>query len=179
MFQKIAKHRANDASNDVHRPSLHAHKESQKPEDLREIEPEQSLDLSQASGFREEITSSNAEEEDSDVDEEAERISSEMEATNQCHFCDYRAPVPWVHPSKGTNLSGRDIWDHVWAEHPRESEQFAWFSQHRSLGAVYPPGNDPSVWAYVEYLWLALLGSNEPIGSVISQTLCSLWLFAK
>ena len=103
----------------------HAHKESQKPEDLREIEPDQSLDLSQASGFREEITSSNAEEEDSDVDEEAERISSEMEATNRCHFCDYRAPVPWVHPSKGTNLSGRDIWDHVWAEHPRESERFA------------------------------------------------------
>ena len=103
----------------------HAHKESQKPEDLREIEPDQSLDLSQASGFREEITSSNAEEEDSDVDEEAERISSEMEATNRCHFCNYRAPVPWVHPSKGTNLSGRDIWDHVWAEHPRESERFA------------------------------------------------------
>ena len=67
---------------------------SQKPEDLREMEPDQSLDLSQASSFREEIISSNAEEEDSDVDEEAERISSEMEATNQCHFCDYRAPVP-------------------------------------------------------------------------------------
>ena len=52
----------------------HAHKESQKPEDLREIEPEQSLDLSQASGFLEEITSSNAEKEESDIDEEAKRI---------------------------------------------------------------------------------------------------------
>ena len=103
----------------------HAHKESQKPEDLREFEPDQSLDLSQASSFREEIISSNAGEEDSDVDEEAERISSEMEATNQCHFCDYRAPVPWVHPSKGTNLSGMDIWNHVEAEHPREMERFA------------------------------------------------------
>ena len=41
------------------------------------------------------------------------------------YFCDYRAPVPWVHPSKGTNLSGRDIWVHAWAEHPRESERFA------------------------------------------------------
>ena len=36
-----------------------------------------------------------------------------------------KAPVPWVHPSKGVNLSGSDIWDHVWAEHPRETDWFA------------------------------------------------------
>ena len=32
--------------------------------------------------------------------------------------------VPWIHPSKGDNLSGMDIWDHVWSEQPKESEWF-------------------------------------------------------
>ena len=68
-------------------------------------------------------TSHIAEEEEPDV-EEIERIRSILETTNHCYFCDYQAPVPWVHPSKGDNLSGRDIWDHVWAEHPRETDWF-------------------------------------------------------
>ena len=43
--------------------------------------------------------------------EEVERIRSILEETNKCYLCEYRAPVPWVHPSKGVNLSGMDIWD--------------------------------------------------------------------
>jgi len=98
--------------------------EMQKPEVLRQLEHNQSLDISCASSKREEISSFNAEEEEPDV-EEIERIRSVLEKTNHCYFCDYQAPVPWVHPSKGDNLSGRDIWDHVWAEHPRETDWFA------------------------------------------------------
>ena len=103
----------------------HAHKESQKPETLRDLEHDQSLNLSSASSNREEISSSfNADGEEPDV-EEIERIRSVLETTNQCYFCNYKAPVPWVHPSKGDNLSGRDIWDHVWAKHPSETDWFA------------------------------------------------------
>ena len=96
----------------------------QNPEVLRQLEPDQSLDISCASSKREEISSFNAEEEEPDV-EEIERIRSILETTNQCYFCGYQAPVPWVHPSKGDNLSGRDIWDHVWAKHPLETDWFA------------------------------------------------------
>ena len=103
----------------------HAHKESQKPETLRDLEHDRSLDLSSASSNRDEISSSfNADGEEPDV-EEIERIRSSLETTNQCYFCNYKAPVPWVHPSKGVNLSGSDIWDHVWAKHPRETDWFA------------------------------------------------------
>ena len=103
----------------------HAHKESQKPETLRDLEHDRSLDLSSASSNRDEISSSfNADSEEPDV-EEIERMRSSLETTNQCYFCNYKAPVPWVHPSKGDNLSGRDIWDHVWAKHPRETDWFA------------------------------------------------------
>ena len=98
--------------------------ELQKPEVLRQLEHDQSLDISCASSKREETSFFNAEEEEPDV-EEIERIRSILETTNQCYFCDYQAPVPWVHPSKGDNLSGRDIWDHVWAKHPRETDWFA------------------------------------------------------
>ena len=73
---------------------------------------------------REEISSVNADSEEPDV-EEVERIRSVPEETNKCYFCEYKAPVPWIHPSKGDNLSGMDIWDHVWSEHPQESEWFA------------------------------------------------------
>ena len=59
-------------------------------------------------------------------EEEVERIRSILEETNKCYFCEYKAPVPWIHPSKGDNLSGMDIWDHVWSVHPQESEWFAW-----------------------------------------------------
>ena len=96
----------------------------QNPEVLRQLEQDQSLDISCASSKREEISSFNAEEEEPDV-EEIERIRSILETTNQCYFCGYQAPVPWVHPSKGDNLSGRDIWDHVWAKHPLETDWFA------------------------------------------------------
>ena len=58
-------------------------------------------------------------------EEEVERIRSILEETNKCYFCEYKAPVPWIHPSKGDNLSGMDIWDHVWSVHPQESEWFA------------------------------------------------------
>ena len=54
-----------------------------------------------------------------------ERIRSILEDPNKCYFCEYKAPVPRVHPSKGVNLSGIDIWDHVWSNHPKESEWFA------------------------------------------------------
>ena len=57
--------------------------------------------------------------------EEVERMQKVLEETNKCIFCGYEAPVAWVHPSKGDNLSGNDIWDHVWANHPIESEWFA------------------------------------------------------
>ena len=98
--------------------------ELQRPEVLRQLEHDQSLDISCASSKREENSSFNAEEEEPDV-EEIERIRSVLETTNQCYFCGYQAPVPWVHPSKGDNLSGNDIWDHVWAKHPRETDWFA------------------------------------------------------
>ena len=76
----------------------HAHKESQKPETLRDLEHDRSLDLSSASSIRDEISSSfNADGEEPDV-EEIERIRSSMETTNQCFFCNYKVPVPWVHP---------------------------------------------------------------------------------
>ena len=62
--------------------------------------------------------------EDPDV-EDVERMRETLEETNTCIFCGFVAPVAWVHPSKGNNLSGNDIWDHVWAKHPDESEWFA------------------------------------------------------
>ena len=97
-------------------------KGSQKPETLRHSELNQSLNSSLATEEREEISSVNADVEEPDV-EELERIRCILEETNHCYFCE--APVPWIHPSKGVNLSGMDIWDHVWSEHPKESEWFA------------------------------------------------------
>ena len=102
-------------------------KESQKPEVLRHSELNRSLNTSSAYEEREETSSAssvNADNEDPDV-EEVERIRSLLEETNKCYFCEYKAPVPWIHPSKGDNLSGMDIWDHVWSDHPKESEWFA------------------------------------------------------
>ena len=103
----------------------HNHKNTQKPETLRELEHDKSLNSSHVSEVRDEYSSSfNADCEEPD-EEEIERIRGILEGTNQCFFCGYGAPVPWVHPSKGDNLSGRDIWDHVWAEHPKETDWFA------------------------------------------------------
>ena len=99
-------------------------KGSQKPESLRHSELNQSLNSSFAMEEREEISSVNADTEEPDV-EELERIRCILEETNHCYFCEYTAPVPWIHPSKGVNLSGMDIWDHVWSDHPKESEWFA------------------------------------------------------
>ena len=99
-------------------------KESQKPEVLRHSELNQSLNTSSTVEEREEISSVNADAEEPDV-EEVERIRSILEETNKCYFCEYKAPVPWIHPSKGVNLTGMDIWDHVWSVHPKESEWFA------------------------------------------------------
>ena len=99
-------------------------KESQKPEVLRHSELNQSLNTSSTVEEREEISSVNADNGEPDV-EEVERIRSILEETNKCYFCEYKAPVPWIHPSKGVNLSGMDIWDHVWSIHPKESEWFA------------------------------------------------------
>ena len=99
-------------------------KESQKPEVLRHSELNQSLNTSSTVEEREEISSVNADAEEPDV-EEVERIRSILEETNKCYFCEYKAPVPWIHPSKGVNLSGMDIWDHVWSVHPKEIEWFA------------------------------------------------------
>ena len=98
--------------------------ESQKPEVLRHSELNRSLNTSSAYEEREETSSVNADNEEPDV-EEVERIRSILEETNKCYFCEYKAPVPWIHPSKGVNLSGMDIWDHVWSDHPKESEWFA------------------------------------------------------
>ena len=100
------------------------HKKSEKPETLRETEQNQSLNLSQASEEREELFPVNADTEVVDA-EEVERMGKTMEETNKCIFCGFEAPVAWVDPSKGNNLSGNDIWDHVWANHPDESEWFA------------------------------------------------------
>ena len=100
------------------------HKESEEPEILREMEQNQSLNFSQASEEREELLPVNADSEDPDV-EDVERMRETLEETNTCIFCGFAAPVAWVHPSKGNNLSGNDIWDHVWAKHPDESEWFA------------------------------------------------------
>ena len=80
--------------------------------------------FSQASKDREELFPVNADMEAVDA-EEVERMGKTMEETNKCIFCGFEAPVAWVHPSKGNNLSGNDIWDHVWANHPDESEWFA------------------------------------------------------
>ena len=114
-----------DFSSDSQRGmKVHIGRSHKNPEVLRDGEHDKSLDLSCASSKREENSSFNAEEEEPDV-EEIERIRSVLETTNQCYFCGYQAPVPWVHPSKGDNLSGRDIWDHVWAKHPRETDWFA------------------------------------------------------
>ena len=99
-------------------------KGTQKPETLRHSELNQSLNSSLATEEREEISSVNADVEEPDV-EELERIRCVLEETNRCYFCEYNAPVPWIHPSKGVNLSGMDIWDHVWSDHPKESEWFA------------------------------------------------------
>ena len=96
---------------------------SQRPETLRHSVLDHSLNSSYPNEEREEISSVNADKEP-DV-EEVERIQSILEETNKCYFCEYEAPVPWIHPSKGDNLSGMDIWDHVWNEHPQESEWFA------------------------------------------------------
>ena len=96
---------------------------SQRPETLRHSVLDHSLNSSYPNEEREEISSVNADKEP-DV-EEVERIQSILEETNKCYFCEYEAPVPWIHPSKGDNLSGMDIWDHVWSEHPQESEWFA------------------------------------------------------
>ena len=97
---------------------------SQRPETLRHSALDHSLNSSYPNEEREEISSVNADSEEPDV-EEVERIRSVLEETNKCYFCEYKAPVPWIHPSKGDNLSGMDIWDHVWSEHPQESEWFA------------------------------------------------------
>ena len=100
-----------------------ASKESQMPEVLRHSELKRSLNTSSAY----ETSSAsfvNAGNEEPDA-EEVERIRSILEETNKCYFCEYKAPVPWIHPSKGVNLSGMDIWDHVWSDHPKESEWFA------------------------------------------------------
>ena len=97
---------------------------TQKPETLRHSELNQSLNSSLETEEREEISSVNADAEEPDV-EEVERIRCILEGTNKCYFCEYKAPVPWIHPSKGDNLSGMDIWDHVWSLHPKESEWFA------------------------------------------------------
>ena len=102
----------------------HKHKNSEKPEILRDLELNQSLNLSHASEEREELSSVNADMEEPDV-EEIEKMREVLEETNKCLFCGFKAAVPWVHPSKGTNLSGMDIWDHVWANHPTETEWFA------------------------------------------------------
>ena len=102
----------------------HKHKNSEKPEILRDLELNQSLNFSHASEEREELSSVNADMEEPDV-EEIENMREVLEETNKCLFCGFKAPVPWVHPSKGSNLSGMDIWDHVWANHPTESEWFA------------------------------------------------------
>ena len=91
---------------------------------MREMEQNQSLNFSQASEEREELLPVNADSEDPNV-EEVERMRETLEETNKCIFCGFVAPVAWVHPSKGNNLSGNDIWDHVWAKHPDESEWFA------------------------------------------------------
>ena len=96
---------------------------------LKDLRPcgtalDHSLNSSYPNEEREEISSVNADSEEPDV-EEVERIRSVLEETNKCYFCEYKAPVPWIHPSKGDNLSGMDIWDHVWSEHPQESEWFA------------------------------------------------------
>ena len=98
--------------------------ESQKPEVLRHSELNRSLNTSSAYEEREETSSVNADNEEPDV-QEVERIRSILEETNKCYFCEYKAPVPWIHPSKGVNLSGMDIWDHVWSVHPKEIEWFA------------------------------------------------------
>ena len=100
------------------------HKESEEPETLRETKQNQSLNFSQASEEREELFPVNADTEVVDA-EEVERMGKTMEETNKCIFCGFEAPVAWVDPSKGNNLSGNDIWDHVWANHPDESEWFA------------------------------------------------------
>ena len=84
--------------------------ESQKPEVLRHSELNRSLNTSSAYEEREETSSVNADNEEPDV-QEVERIRSILEETNKCYFCEYKAPVPWIHPSKGVNLSGMDIWD--------------------------------------------------------------------
>ena len=102
-------------------------KESQKPEVLRHSELNQSLNTSSADEEREETSSASSVYADHEepVVKEVERIRSILEETNKCYFCEYKAPVPRVHPSKGVNLSGIDIWDHVWSNHPKESEWFA------------------------------------------------------
>ena len=100
------------------------HKNSEEPEILREVEQNQSLNFSQTSEVREELFPVNADMEVVDA-EEVERMGKTMEETNKCIFCGFEAPVAWVHPSKGNNLSGNDIWDHVWDNHPDESEWFA------------------------------------------------------
>ena len=102
----------------------HKHKNSEKPEILRDLELNRSLNFSHASEEREELSSVNADMEEPDV-EEIEKMREVLEETNKCLFCGFKAAVPWVHPSKGTNLSGMDIWDHVWANHPTETEWFA------------------------------------------------------
>ena len=104
--------------------SIYANMGAQRPETLRHSALDHSLNSSYPNEEREEISSVNADSEEPDV-EEVERIRSVLEETNKCYFCEYKAPVPWIHPSKGDNLSGMDIWDHVWSEHPQESEWFA------------------------------------------------------
>ena len=82
---------------------------------MRETEQNQSLNFSQTSEKREELFPVNADTEVVDA-EEVERMGKTMEETNKCIFCGFEAPVAWVHPSKGNNLSGNDIWDHVCAK---------------------------------------------------------------
>ena len=138
-------------------------KESQKPEVLRHSELNRSLNTSSAymrKGKRHPLHPLSM-----------ERIRSILEETNKCYFCEYKAPVPWVHPRNDINLSGMDIWDRVWSDHPNESEWFAWLVSFSPNIEANHLGNIRSVCVD----WLALLGCNAPNGSGFNQKNCSLY----
>ena len=107
-----------------------SHKDSQKPEVLRE-ECDKSLNISHNSESIDEDSSlvEAAKKDTSSLAQavldgnrsEIDRVFDIIEATAKCQFCDYQCPNP-----RKVGFSGPpDIWDHIEEQHEREFDWFA------------------------------------------------------
>ena len=127
-------------------PHWCSHKDSQKPEVLRE-EFDKSLNISHNSESIDEDSSlADADKKDTSSLAQAvlegnrceiDRVFDIIEATGKCQFCDYQCPT-----SRKVGFSGPpDIWDHIKEQHEREFDWFAWrFPDVNNLS-----GNNPNL----------------------------------